>query len=243
MFQDDFKALGILPGDTVLMHSSMKALGTVLTPAAFLDELISYLGDRGTLLLPTFTYEEVTREHPIFSAKDSPSCVGLLTNTFRKLPGVIRSVHPTHSCAVFGFQAKELTEHHLLDNTPVGPHSPFRLLPEVGGKVLMLGPVNVHNTFLHGMEEIAGAPWCLCPATLTYTLITAEGQILRKDYYPHNFQNIRQCYDRIEALLPSDKISRGLIGKAPSTLMDTAAMQKAAVAKMQEDMYYFVDRI
>jgi len=243
MFTEDFRSLGIRPGDTVLMHSSMKALGTDQTPAFFLEALSSYLGDRGTLLLPTFTYEEVTPEHPVFSVTESASCVGLLTNTFRKMPGVIRSVHPTHSCAARGYRADELTREHLLDHTPVGPHSPFRLLPEAGGKVLMLGPVNVHNTFLHGMEEIVSAPWCLCPNLLTYTLKDTVGNIIRKDYYPHNFKNIRQCYDRIEALLPPDKLSRGFIGKAPCTLLDTAAMQKAAVAKMQEDMYYFVDRI
>ena len=36
-FGKDFEALGILPGDTVLMHSSMKALGTDETPESFLN--------------------------------------------------------------------------------------------------------------------------------------------------------------------------------------------------------------
>ena len=51
-FSKDFEALGILPGDTVLMHSSMKALGTDETPQSFLFALCDYLGEKGTLLLP-----------------------------------------------------------------------------------------------------------------------------------------------------------------------------------------------
>ena len=96
----DMKALGIKEGETILVHASMKALGTKETPETVLDTLQAALGDDGTLLLPALTYENVTPEHPVFDADKTVPCIGLLPRTFWKMPGVVRSVHPTHSvCA------------------------------------------------------------------------------------------------------------------------------------------------
>ena len=62
-------------------------------------------------------------------------------------------MHATHSCAAFGRLAEELTRDHELDDTPVGPNSPFTKLPKVGGKILMLGCNFASNTSMHGVEE------------------------------------------------------------------------------------------
>ena len=93
----DMKALGIKEGETILVHASMKALGTKETPETVLDTLQAALGDDGTLLLPALTYENVTPEHPVFDADKTVPCIGLLPRTFWRMPGVVRSVHPTHS--------------------------------------------------------------------------------------------------------------------------------------------------
>ena len=241
-FYSDFERLGIRKGDTVLMHSSMKALGTSRTPETFLTALCEYLGERGTLVLPTLSYDFVHANGNVFSLKETPACIGLLPNVFMQLEGAVRSMHPTHSCTAKGYLAKELTHRHEKDVTPVGENSPFRLLPQVDGKILMLGEVNDHNTFMHGMEEIAKAPYCLAKETRLYTLIDANGEKIQKEMYPHWFQTVaRQCYSRAEVLLPTDKISRGKVCAANCTLLDAAALQAVAVPKMQEEPYYFVD--
>ena len=136
-----------------------------------------------------------------------------------------------------------MTYRHIQDETPVCPNSPFRLLPEVGGKILMLGPVNDHNTFMHGMEEIAEAPYCLCPTRTHYTVIGYNGERIEKDNFAHNFATIaRQCYARAESLLQAPDVLYGNVCKAPCALLRTAALQPVAVAKMKEDPYFFVDR-
>lgn len=239
----NFCQLGIRPGDTVLMHSSMKALQTAMSPEQFLQALCDYLGPEGTLVLPTLSFTTVTRTNNVFIAGETPACIGLLPNVFLKMDGTVRSLNPTHSCAARGFRAEALTSPHILDETPVGPNSPFRLLADIGGKILMLGPVNVHNTFMHGMEEIAGAPYCLTKERFPFILVDAKGHTIHKEYFLHNFQEVqRQCYDRTEALLPSSAIHRGNILAAASTLMDAAVLREVAVAKMKEDPWYFVDK-
>lgn len=165
---------------------------------------------------------------------------------FKDKPEVQKAIYLGTLCSssyLSVYLARELTTHHQEDKTPVGACSPFRLLPQVGGKILMLGPVNDHNTFMHGMEEIANAPYCLSKEMVTYTLIDSNGIKTQKQLYRHNFKDIeRQSYSRAEALLPSEAISRGKICAADCTLLDAAALRAVAVPKIQQEPYYFVDR-
>lgn len=242
-FASDFSALGIRPGDTLLMHSSMKALGTDAAPEAFLDALQAYLGPEGTLLLPALTYESVTPEQPLFRIAATEPCIGLLPRVFRGLPGVTRSLHPTHSCCARGRLALALTARHRLDRTPVGPNSPFRLLADVGGKILMVGDINDHCTFMHGMEEIADAPYCLNQAPTRYVLEDWDGSRREAYLYGHDFHEVAaQRYGRFGNLLAAPDLRRGKICRADCTLIDASALRTAAVQKLREDPWYFVDR-
>ena len=73
----------------------------------------------GLLVLPTHTWSYINAENPRFYVDDSPSCVGILTELFRKRPGVVCSLHPTHSVAALGKDAEdfiagnELLIHHV----------------------------------------------------------------------------------------------------------------------------------
>ena len=242
-FAEDFAALGIVPGDTLLMHSSMKALGTDASPEDFLRALMDFLGEKGTLLLPALTYESVTEARPLFQIAETEPCVGLLPRVFMRMPGVRRSMHPTHSCCAYGFRARERTSQQHLDLTPVGPNSPFRLLAGAGGKILMVGDINDHCTFMHGMEEIAQAPYCLRTKPTRYILEDWDGTRREVFLFAHDFREIaRQRYGRFEALLDSPDLRRGKICRANCTLVSAPALKKAAVSKLMEDPYYFVDR-
>ena len=232
--------LGIEPGDVVLMHSSMKSLATDITPEDFLNELMTVLTSRGTLLLPALTYENVTFSNPFFSAKDSEPCVGILPKTFLKMDGVVRSMHPTHSVCAWGAKADILTRDHMLDNTPVGPNSPFMLLLEYNGKLLFLGDVLHACTFMHGIEEIVKAPYTLNKDTTRYTLTDIAGNVRQKDYYTHNFKEWNQEYTRVRDILSYPDIRVGPICAASCTLIDAQKLKTAAIERFQEDIYAFV---
>ena len=90
--------MGLTGEETILIHSSMKSIGEVEGGAdTVLDAWIEYFG-HGLLLLPTHTWKNINADSPVYNPKETPSCVGLLTNMFLKRDGVIRSLHPTHSC-------------------------------------------------------------------------------------------------------------------------------------------------
>src|SRR5690554_8160890 len=97
--KEQIAALGIQPTDTLLIHSSMKAVGEVEGGAdTVLDAFSEYLKE-GLLILPTHTWAQMNSEYNVFDVVNEPSCVGILTELFRKRPGVVRSWHPTHSVA------------------------------------------------------------------------------------------------------------------------------------------------
>lgn len=99
--------IGIKRTDTLLVHSSMKSVGIVENGAdTVLDAFMEYMKD-GLLIFPTHTWAQMNDEYNIFNPETEPSCVGILSNIFRKRPNVIRSLHPTHSVAAYGLDAIE----------------------------------------------------------------------------------------------------------------------------------------
>jgi len=242
-FTAQLHALGLQPGDVVLMHSSMKALGTKMPPEAFLRAVIAALGQEGTLLLPALTYDNVTADQPLFSARTTVPCVGLLPRTFFRMEGVARSLHPTHSVCAFGRKAKELTSRHALDDTPVGPRSPFMLLPAHGGKLLFVGDVVRSCTFMHGVEEIARAPYALKKERTRFIIEDEENRRITRDMICHDFQGWRQEYQRIREIVTYPDIRTGKVGKADCTLIDAGALGEKALEKLHGDPYFFVSRI
>ena len=239
----DLRALGIMPGDVLLVHSAMKPLGPVEDGCAgVLRALRTVLTEQGTLLLPALSYTTVTPEQPVFSVRETPSCVGKLSEAFRTASGVLRSVHPTHSVCAAGRFAREMTEEHPLDRTPVGPHSPFRKLTEYGGKILMLGCGLTPTTFMHGVEEEANAPYCLSSRKVAYTCVLPDGRRITADHTPHWFDGITQRYDRAAQLLGEPALRFGRVAEAECALMDAKALREAALPKMREEPWFFVDR-
>ena len=77
--RSDLEILGVRQGDSILVHSSMKALGTRLDPQEVIGCLQEAVGPEGTLLMPALTYENVTSEHPVFIPGMFPGVMLLLS--------------------------------------------------------------------------------------------------------------------------------------------------------------------
>ena len=153
--KDQLESMGLKGDETILIHSSMKAIGAVDGGAdTVLDAWMEYFKD-GLLLLPTHTWKTVNADNPVYNPYTTPSCVGLLTNMFMKRDGVIRSLHPTHSMSGYGKNAAEYLAGEEYNNTPGGCYD---RLKEVGGKVLLVGVGHERNTYIHSVEEVLNVP-------------------------------------------------------------------------------------
>ncbi len=235
----DLESLGLRQGDSLLIHSSFSSLKRSVSPEEFINSVREAIGN-GTLLLPTLSWANVTRSDPIFDVNKTPCCTGFLPEYFRtSYDGAVRSVHPTHSCAAVGSDAKWFVGEHQLDDTPVGAHSPFRKLREAKGKILFLGCGTEPNTSMHGVEELVTPPY-LYGDKITYTLTDNDGKTYNKIYTPHGFAGTGQNYDRLENLMPDGTISFGKVLTADCVLMDADAVWSTALSYMQKNPLYFV---
>jgi aminoglycoside 3-N-acetyltransferase len=242
----DLKALGIQCGDVVIVHSSLSSMGFVEggaeTVILALEEVI---GEEGTLMFPTFTYADPTHKFSVF---DSEVCVGKIPNTFRGMPGVIRSVNPTHSVAAWGKLSKEITEKHYLDRTPFGDNSPYARLAELGGKILMLGCSLLKMSYLHRIEEEAGALYCLHDTLIDHEVTDYDGNTYIMKYTRHGFtkkdRKYAQKYTRCtDVLTEGEDYTVGRVHGAECYLFSAKALHDKALKKMETEPYYFVDEI
>ncbi len=147
ILRGSLEALGVKAGDLVLVHSSLSSFGYVEGGAdTVIDAFLTLLTPDGTLVMPTLSQKSFESALEDWSM-DRPSDVGLITETFRKRPGVLRSDQETHSVCASGKLAYELTREHKGYGPRFGPYSewafsessPWQKMYEHHAKVVFLG--------------------------------------------------------------------------------------------------------
>lgn len=145
--------------EVLMVHSSVAACGH-LTGGCL--DLINALSERcGTLVLPTHSYcypEASDKEAPLFDSRSTPSLVGKLTEMFRTLPDVVRSIHSTHSLAARGSLAEWLCAGHFMCETPCGKGTPYEKLLQKRTSVILFGVSSLYYTLFHTAEDAAESP-------------------------------------------------------------------------------------
>jgi aminoglycoside N3'-acetyltransferase len=133
----------------MIVHSSFKSLGGVEGgPGAVAQALIDAVSPGGSAFVPTFNYGKDP-----YDPATAPSHDGVITEFFRKLPGAVRSLHPTHSIAGVGPDAAEmLRDHDKVHAFAVG--SPCWKLWERDAWVLLIGVNHNANSVAHVAEEL-----------------------------------------------------------------------------------------
>lgn len=153
-----------LQGAHVVAHSSLSAFGDVEGGAATVCQaLMQSITEAGTLLMPAFTYEETllpagalrARAHSYHLDLPVSREIGTIPEAFRRLPGVVRSSHPTHSFAAWGRQARAVLSTQR-DNNLLGPLKKLNLAQ---GHTLLLGTRLHSATVIHLAEERAEVPY------------------------------------------------------------------------------------
>jgi aminoglycoside 3-N-acetyltransferase len=245
------KALGVAPGQIVMVHASVKAIGRVMGgPNVVVEALLDTLTPAGTLMmyvgwedipdfvsdLPPGVQQEYYAEHPPFDPRIARAVRehGILAEVVRGWPSAQRSMNPEASIAAIGAQAGWITRNHLLDYG-YGTGSPLEKLVEARGRVLMLGAPLDTLTLLHYAENRAQMRHkriirYSCPILREGTRIWVEIE----DYdtgEPHGdytFEEIAQAYQAL------GRGRQAMIGNAPSYLFDAADLSAFAITWLEQ---------
>ena len=170
--RQDLASIGVTPGITLLVHSSLSSIGWVVGGApTVVRALLHVLGDGGTLVMPASTphcadpatwssprvpeaWRAEVREHlPIFDPRTTPTSRGAICEAFRTWPDTLRSDHPVESICARGVAAATITGEHPLAFSE-GPGGPFEKLYDLDCRVLLLGVGFNRCTALHFAESL-----------------------------------------------------------------------------------------
>jgi len=247
----DFKALGIKHGSIIIMHSSLSEIGwTIGGPVAVIKALMEVLTSEGTLIMPTFSgdntdpsqwenppvpkswWDIIRKEMPAYHKEITPPRnMGIIVDTFRKWPHVIRSNHPVSSFAAWGKQAELITkEHHLV--TDLGEDSPLARIYDLDGQILLVGVNHENNSSLHLSEYRSNYPNKQYGLNGSAMLINNERKWVEWKELDHNTDDFEQLGKDFES---SINYITGQVGLAEARLLSQRKIVDFAIEWFKEN--------
>ena len=252
--RDDLGRLGVRPGDTIMVHAAMSRVGPLLNgPDALIRALLDVLGPDGTMLAYTSwdsLHDELLDEEgrvppewrphvPGFDADRSRAVRmnGIIAEFVRTTPGARRSANPGASVAALGRLADRITADHPQDYG-YGEGSPLAKLVEAGGRVLMVGAPWDTMTLMHLADHRARLPG---KRILRYEVPFA-GDAGTKWRFIEEFDTSEPVLDTIpenyierivEDFVAGGRGSQGLIGQAPSLLVEAEPILAHGIAWLE----------
>ncbi len=246
----DLHALGVAPGDKLLIHTSLSKLGFVPGGAqAVIEALIESVGPHGLIAMPTFSadlsdpqnwrkppipqawHEETRAAMPAYEPQKSPTrAMGVINECFRSWPGALRSVHPHDSFAVWGTGAAYIVAPHELAHA-MDERSPLGRLYEIDAQVLLLGPSFARCTSFHLAECRSGKlpPLISSGAPMIVDGVRRWVSFTAPDFQGDDFEELGSDFEQV-----SQAVSAGKVGEATCRLFRMRAAVDFAVEWLRE---------
>lgn len=221
---------GIRHDDKVAVHAALRSVGPIEDGAdGLIEAMCSYL-DKGLLIIPTHTWDEVVRSNPYYDVRTSVPCIGTLSRVAYERNDGSRSLHPTHSVVAFGEGAAEYVRGEEKCASPAPLGSCLSRLYEEGGKVFLIGVGHERNTYLHSVDERLGIPDRLNPDPFVITIKDYDGNEIKSPPFHAHFTAASDCcvseyYPNYkEALEYTGAVSYGKLGDALVYICDARKM-------------------
>ncbi len=230
-FADQLRVLGVRPGQVLLVHTAFSRIRPMDGgPLGLIEALRAALGDGGTLVMPSMTDDD---DHPLDPRSTPCTALGVTSDSFWRLPGVLRSNSP-HAFAALGPLAEFITSPHPL-SPPHVPDSPVGRVWEQGGSVLLLGVGHDANTTIHLAEHMA----CGCYRRRKHATIMQDGAPTCFEY-----EETDHCCERfalVDGWLGERTLQRrGIVGHAEARLIPARAVVDVVVERLRADETAFL---
>jgi aminoglycoside N3'-acetyltransferase len=226
------RGLGVEDGGVLLVHTSFRAVRPVERgPIGLIEALRDALGPTGTLVMPSWSGDDDDPFDPLTTP--APPSLGVLADTFWRLPGVLRSNH-FHAFAAAGPEAARV----ISDPLPLPPHipeSPVGRVRDLDGQVLLLGVGHDADTTLHLAELLAGVPY----RVPSYCTVLQDGRPVRIHYEEND-----HCCQRFalaeEWLRARGLQSEGRVGHAHARLARARDIVEVTLERLARDPLLFL---
>lgn len=157
--QGKLRELGIMQGDTIMVHSGWSLLNGFKGPMReVINVFKNAIGEEGTLLMVSMPYGGAAYEYfenlKCFDVRNTPGRMGLISESFRRQKNVQRSLHPAHPILAWGKDASMFAHGHENCIYSCGEGSPFEKLLKSKGKVLFFDVGFNSMTFIHYIEHV-----------------------------------------------------------------------------------------
>ncbi len=253
----DLRRLGVAKGDLLHVHASLRSIGPVVGGAdGVLDAIQQVIGTGGTMMMTLGAHDpmEWVNERPEseragllegsepFDALTTPvqRDVGVLAEVFRTRRGTLVTDNPEGRFGAWGALASELTVDAPWDDY-YGPGSPLERFVDHGGRILRMGANPDTVTLLHYAEYLVPVPDKRRVRRL---------RMVKGDSGPE--LRWLECLDDEEGIvdlpgedyfaiilrehLATGRARTGLVGRAPSELIEGSEILDTGVAWMAEHL-------
>ena len=227
----NFLELGVKPGGVLLVHTSFSKIKPIEGgPLGLISALRSALGSDGTLVMPSMSYDD---DQPFDKTTSPCPEMGIVADTFWRLPGVLRSDN-NHAFAAIGRLAEKIVAPHPMD-VPHGLASPVGRVYEMDGQVLLLGVDHGSNTTIHLCENLAGVRY----RRAKYITVLKDGQPTRFDY--REIDHCCQNFALVDGWLDEKQNQRhGRIGNGETRLMRSRDIVNVVTSHLKQDETIFL---
>lgn len=243
---EDLKKMGLKESDSLMVHSSMKSIGPVEGGAdTVVDALMEYLSG-GLLMMPTHTWAQMSAEYNVFDPENEPGCVGIIPNIFFKRPGVVRSLHPTHSIAAYGTGAAAYVRGEENCTTPCTPGGCWERLKSINSKILLVGVNHVKNTYIHAVEEVLGVPERFTDEPVLFKIKMPDSTYKEVQMYRHynvHTAHISESFQKLARAYEENKAARNVrFGDADCILCDADGIFEVTKMVLSHELNCLIER-
>jgi aminoglycoside N3'-acetyltransferase len=229
---NEIAQLGVRRGGVLLVHASFRAIRPFDGgPSKVIGALRDAVGDEGTLVMPAWgDDDDVPYDSGTTPVSDS---LGVIAQTFARMPGVERSTQP------FAFAAQGPHAAAILrDPFPRPPHgreSPVGRVHELDGQILLLGVGHDANTTVHLAESFAQVPY----GVEKHCTVMVDGRATRVDYVETD--HCCAGFARMDAWLRERGLQReGTVAHGRARLMEARSVVSVACEHLAVDPLVFL---
>jgi len=227
----NFLELGVKPGGVLLVHTSFSKIKPIEGgPLGLISALRSALGPDGTLVMPSMSYDD---DHPFDKTKSPCLEMGIVADTFWRLPGVLRSDN-NHAFVAVGPLAEKIIAPQPIDN-PHGLDSPVGRVYKLDGQILLLGVGQDSNTTIHLCENLAGVRY----RRDKYITVLKDGKPTRFEY--REIDHCCQNFALADGWLDEKQLQcHGNIGNGEVRLMGSRDIVNVVTSHLEKNKTIFL---